>query len=352
MITNLTVILGAGASVDLIPSHSMNSIRDNNFKPKVTKDLFNTPGIRVLEENYLLFPGVEQHLGRIRKISNSENSAKSLEVYLRKLREAPEEHDRRFFRHFALYLQSFFHLVSEGFCYTPVNYTHLLGETQKEKIRKVFYVTLNYDLFFDKALKGYRYDIKSKDIEKYIPSNEKWAYIKLHGSIDWGRPIRERWIRNAGLNLSSLLDNIDQLGDDLEKYLEDIEIDFTYHLPNGRRLLYPAISVPVDGESKYNCPPKHVEALKKHLDQCQNFLVIGYSGIDRDLLDLLSKKQGGFNKIQIVSGSRTEAMKAKKNFLSHRDLRGKLKNHISLYKGNGFSSFIQDGSLEKFIESL
>lgn len=356
MADNLVVILGAGAAHDLIPQPSDRSIREEIYRPPLTKDLFLMHNN--LEQFFSDFPGVESVLGDIRSLSKADGTAVSLEKYLRNLRESNDSFRRIQFRHFSPYLQKLFYLLTQRFCYQPVNYNRLLNETLGDRFRKVLYLTLNYDLLFDKALHshpGTQFNINDESIAKYIPRDEKWSYIKLHGSVDWGKKIKTEQVKNPGRSLGSLIDNINQLGDSLEQALDDkILIGKSYDIgdsglkynPTDFDLTYPVLGVPVDGDSKACCDPNHTEYLQNYLNECQDFLVIGFSGIDKDVLDLLDKKNNGFRKVVIVTNSEDSSRDALMRFMDYGSLSQKLQTHIVPY-GTGFSNFLDKDLLRK-----
>ncbi len=354
---NLTVILGAGASHDLIPKASWDrSVKEDIYKPPLTKDLFLMH--KNLEQYFTDFPGVKSVLADIRAIPMQTDSAISLEKFLKGLRDSPDKFRRIQFRQFAPYLQKLFYLISQRFCYQPDNFNRLLNLTLGNKFDNVLFLTLNYDLLFDIALEAHdhtNFNINDNDIRKYIPSGANWSYIKLHGSIDWSRPIKSEFVKNPGRTLPSLIDNIRQLGDSLEQALDDKVLigksyDFTdvnlKFNPEDIALSYPVLGVPIDDESKTICDALHLEHLNKFLNECQDFLVVGFSGIDKDVLDLLDKKQNGFRKVVIVTKTEKGSRDAVMNFMSYGELSQKLQGSLDPFSG-GFSRFLDERKFEK-----
>ncbi len=355
--TRLTVILGAGASADVIPPHSASSIKEPNYRPPLTKEIFQ-PG-RYPEGLINKFNGVAQCIGEIRRIIsfNTSTVPESLESFLEKLKFSEEYYKRAQFRHFAPFLQNYFGVISNEYCFDPVNYNELLNKTLLGKIEKVAYLTLNYDLLFDKALNlhhGTKNDflLDPENMKRYIPEGGKWMYIKLHGSVDWGRRMKAD-LEDISPTLEAWLDKIDKTGDNLDRLLNDeIVYDPLFTNPHKTKLLYPAISVPVKNESKMSCRKEHLSALRAHLDLCQNFLIIGYSGIDVDVLDLLAKKKGGFGKVLVISKDKEQSSEVIGRIMSYQDLGQKLQTHIEPYDGYGFSEFLYSKKMDSFIQGL
>lgn len=341
---NLTVIFGAGASYDVVNSSSMDLLRDRHglrFRPPVTANLFNTH--EEWADDYNKFPAVASLVEELRQSLPEKHTSINVEDFLKTLKDSPRIHRNNQFRQLPLYLQHFFYAVSTRYCKRPANYLTLINKIFDLDIGKVVFVTTNYDLLFDQALElspATNFSVGSTAPNKYIKENE-WAYIKIHGSVDWGRSIKDSMIKNRGNTLPALLDNVAQLGGDLDNALEEeINIDKSFTNENERSLIYPAISVPI-GESKLNCWPDHIQMLKEHLNQCQNYLIIGFSGYDKDILEILDKKEGGFNKVLFISSSKVAAEEARMNFMNYGGLGQKLQLHADIYPGNGFDEFIR-----------
>lgn len=344
MTVNLTVILGAGASFDVINFKTNQQVNNSIFRPPITANLFHTD--KDWEDEYSKFPNVATVVEELRNAFPSNNQTSlDIEKFLRGLKDSPKLHRNIQFREFPLYLQHFFTAVSNRYCKKPTNYMTLINKIFDLDISKVVFVTTNYDLLFDKALEYHgatKYSVSDPDMNKYI-SNENWAYIKIHGSVDWGRRFKEDMIKNNSSTLPGLLDNVQQLGASLEEALEKEIIRDKRFDQDTKDLIYPAISVPI-GENKLNCPDDHIKVLKEHLNNCNNFLIIGFSGYDKDLLSLFDQKTGGFNKVMFVSGSEKGAIEARQKFMEFGELGDKLQGHAFTYDGNGFDEFIRSSN--------
>lgn len=336
---NLTVILGAGAAVDVVNFQSNQQVRNSDFRPPTTANLFHTQ--RDWEDEYLKFPAVASVIEELRHSVPTNRTSLDVENFLKSLKESKNLHRNAQFREFPLYLQHFFTAVSERYCRKPSNYMTLISKIYDLDLNKVVFVTTNYDLLFDQALHHHpaikSFSISDPNMDKYI-SNQRWAYIKLHGSVDWGKRIKENMVKNRSNTLAGLIDNVRQLGETLENALESEIIRNDRFNQETKELIYPAISVPI-GESKLNCPDKHIQILKDHLNKCHHFLIIGFSGYDEDILRLFDEKEGGFNKVLFVSNSEASANKAREKFQSYGELRDKM--HADIYSGNGFDEFIR-----------
>jgi hypothetical protein len=354
MPVNLTIIIGAGAAFDVVNPQS-NQVKTETsgsiFRPPITADLLHTH--RDWENEYMNFPAVASVIEELRSRIPSNRTSVNVENLLKELKESSKQHRNDTFREFPLYLQRFFTAVSERYCRKPSNYMTLIGKIFDLDLSKVAFVTTNYDLLFDQALLHHpatkKFSISDPNMDKYI-TDERWVYIKLHGSIDWGRHIKEDMIKNKSNTLPGLIDNVAQLGTSLESALEsEIIRDSTFNQDN-RELIYPAISVPI-GESKLNCRDEHINTLKEHLNNCQHFLVIGFSGYDKDVLKLLDEKSGGFGQVLFVSGSEESANNAREKFKIYGELGQKM--HAGIYPGNGFDEFVRSSNgLSEYLNRL
>lgn len=343
MSKKLAVILGAGASFDLVPAALEAEIKNREYRPPLTENLFRgAPWVIPILANY---PRAQTAIALLRM--HLQDKSQTLEGFLKELREIKEESENQQFRQIPLCLQHIFREISDLYCYHPVNYSILVSKTHRSSISDVAYVTLNYDLFIEEALQKER-EMVFDDISKYIPSGEKWIYIKLHGSINWGRSINK--ITNPGDTVAAFLENIRVL--DLDRDIEpDIVVDNSYKSRPGTNVgyrFYPALSVPVEGEYKLNCPQEHVSRLKDFLKECKNFLIIGVSGKDQDLLDILKETVTGDPKSIVLVGGNNVG-DAHSNFLKGVP---KFQNAGWQIYENGFSDFIIKGQLDSFLDSL
>lgn len=267
----------------------------------------------------------------------------TLEGMLRELKESKEQSKLGQFKQMPLYLQHLFSEICLNYCRHPMNYATLVSETSRSDISEVAYITLNYDLFLETALNRENGQIFNS-IDDYIPTDKNWIYAKLHGSINWGKKIKAQALRNNGDHINALLDNVERLS--LETDLEaEIEIDASYkERPSHVLHMYPAMTVPVDNKYEFNCPTSHINRLKAFLKDCTNFLIIGVSGKDKDLLDLLRTHVSHVNLVCMVGGKHVS------------DAQMRFKEAIPQFSSagwrmydDGFSSFLASRNLEPFI---
>jgi hypothetical protein len=91
-----------------------------------------------------------------------------------------------------------------------------------------------------------------------------------------------------------------------------------------------------------------LDKTKNLLSNCSNYLIIGTSGKDQDLLDLLKDNAKG-GKILIVGREEEHTNNAREKFMLHIS---QFQNFDSYFHPRGFSQFVDDGELEKFLNGL
>jgi hypothetical protein len=310
----LTVILGAGASYDCT-SIGVTAI-NYDYRPPLTSGIFEgRKPFQTILENYPKARALTS------TISIRVNQGEPLEAVLRDLRDSKEEHIIRPFRQVPLYLQELLGEISIQYTSEPANYSYLVTRLFGSEFEKVAFVTLNYDLLLERCIgtawsrSGISW--KPNHLSFYFEPDRQWMLIKLHGSANWGRLIK-RQVKPQWTH-EEMLERIDTLALHLEKELAPEITVLASHNQRwlnvgGMNLCYPAISVPVEGKYEFVCPPDHVRALRSFLNSCENFLLIGISGRDEDLVDLLKENIKDCGAVGIVEGNAKAADEVEQRF--------------------------------------
>jgi hypothetical protein len=168
------------------------------------------------------------------------------------------------------------------------NYRSLLDqiETARRTNEPVCLITFNYDTLLEDALSDFGLDIKN-DLANYVQGHPFYRVFKLHGSVTWGRILRNRiesqnptdpnlvaaeWIRRAA----------------------ELDITDEYALSPGYptavldgRSAFPAIAIPVETGKRFECPTILIDVLKTLLPQTSKLLVIGWRATEEHFLNLL-----------------------------------------------------------------
>jgi len=119
----------------------------------------------------------------------------------------------------------------------------------------------------------------------------------------------------------------------------------------GGSLFYPALSAPLGPGDELVCPDKHVAHLRERLQAHDglHLLVIGYSGLDEEVLRLLGENDNHLRSLTVVSNSEEAAILTKNAITSVIGLGG-----VGLSKlfVRGFDEFARSGELQDRIADL
>lgn len=145
----------------------------------------------------------------------------------------------------------------------------------------VAFVVLNYDVFLERALRWFD-DRRFDSMDDYIKCSSVRLF-KIHGSIDWHRPIAP-----VGTDWNYALREFNPLSPNTQEIWKD-RAGGVRQINN--MLVYPVLTAPLANKGPLDlvCPDNHKKALCETLARSRKFLVIGTSGLDADLLDVLSK---------------------------------------------------------------
>jgi hypothetical protein len=158
---------------------------------------------------------------------------------------------------------------------------------RSENNEEVTYITSNYDLILEEALRPF---IRFRAFDDYVTGPTK--LIKAHGSVDWGHATTMP-TKVAGGDLRELL-----VHEAPERALDAVgwyrfSAYSNSHPAGGRQatseLLYPALALPTTGKAGFECPPDHIEAMEAALAQVSRMLVIGWRAQEQHLLGLLDR---------------------------------------------------------------
>jgi len=110
------------------------------------------------------------------------------------------------------------------------------------------------------------------------------------------------------------------------------------------RYVYPAIALPVETKSTFECPSAHLDMLKADMSQVTRLLIIGWRATETHFLELLRQHRvGAISKIAIVAGGSGEAQRVQQN-LKPAGLIGRF-----LQSDDGFTDFVTGQKLNEFL---
>lgn len=272
----------------------------------------------------------------------------SIETILKEYASESSLELRRQFWEIPFYFQELLGEVTNRYVRSgATRYDTLVREIVRSDYQQILFITLNYDLFLEKVFERL-FSEKFQTMSSYCKKDRKWLLMKIHGSVNWGQRVL-----NQPQGVTSLQVFFST------HYSKDPKLDSKIEVLQGYSgenrflqgvLLYPALAVPLGEAKRFVCPPDHVEASLSHLRGCTDFLFIGFSALDPDVLELLQVVTN-VKKLLIVGRSRDSAKQIHERIgsaapsLSAELLRDRLN---PLYDA-GFSSFVGSGQHKHFI---
>lgn len=341
-LNNLLVITGAGASYNVIDETQIDV--DPIFKAPLTKNLFNSRIgghiTKCLKKN----PLAHQVGYNFHTYTNSKNEELNLEQYLLDLKNSNQSSLKKQYWAVPLYLHDIFQGVSHSYlptsCGLPSNYKSLIDIIGGSKYHQIIWLNLNYDLLADQAIKmSIKNRLNHVRLEHYMQfeteDGKKIKYTKPHGSIDWFLQINIPDISWDRIRGGIIPDNFEEK---LSK-----KIITKYEITNSDKY-YPAISAPI-GEYDF-IYKQHIESIIPDLQSTNDVLLIGFSALDKDILNLIKDNVKEIKKLKIVNGKQKYGQEAYYRLTEH------LIN-VSAYKekvvfNGGFSRFISE-ELKKWL---
>lgn len=346
MAKTLTVILGAGASysINIDPRSTDNQGYRSPLAQQIFKDSREFRQIlHKYEQAEILSSDIERRIRQNKLGVGLEQILRDLEEELKR---GNDTHKVRQFLQIPLYIQELFGVISSNFTQRPDEYNILVNEVLS-KVGKVLFLVLNYDNLLEIPLSKISHTEFSTE-EDYI-KHEPWMLAKIHGSINWSKefidvkhadPSDNEYFRLLATSKLPL-----PLSDKFSIWnMRSYAVKYADRIP-----LYPAITVPVDGKYDVNCPHLHIQKAKEFLSDCHNYLIIGTSGKDQDLLDMLKTNAKG-GKVLVVGTSEENTNMIRENFVLA--IPQFQSNIGTFYHQRGFSEFVDSGTIDIFLDSL
>lgn len=178
----LTIIFGAGASFDCADGN--NSQLRGGYRPPLVKDLFAfRPEFNDILSKYrraeTLSDDIRDKLGR----------GISIESILKGYSQKNPLIRRKQYWEVPLFLQELLGEVSRRYVINGVTrFETLINAVIDSPYQRVMFVTVNYDLFLERALERIT-GVIFEDLRAYFPPSQKWSLVKLHGSVTWGKQL-------------------------------------------------------------------------------------------------------------------------------------------------------------------
>lgn len=280
------VILGAGASHDVRSDAS--PITNAKLQPPLAGNLFNAENSDFWEilNSYSGARFLAQNL--ITDVANGTGLEDALTHYAF---HPTSEQLRQRFKHIPPYLRDLLWRCSGGYTPVPSGYVRLVTELLAEHPHEVLFIVMNYDDLLERALASFDRSYTFDKLPYYVAQHRSAKVVKLHGSIDWFRPMSGRdssWDECVErLNTQIPYQDIQVINhgtstrdNKVSKEIWGLDYD---------PWVYPVLTAPLAGKGLADavCPGAHQSFAREFLATCAKVLVIGTSGMDDDLLDLL-----------------------------------------------------------------
>lgn len=304
MTTPLVAILGAGASRGCgeFDEQIWQPTLDVRIPP-LTVDLFDESKYGQVLRKYDL----AHQAGRFIAEERAQNDALGLEAALHLLSTSTYAHHRHMAIAVPPYLQDLLFAVGE--LYPAALYYDRLIE-RLLRLPYVFFVSLNYDLILDRRLSAHRH---LSDFDSYISDDKNWSLIKPHGSVNWWHEASEVYISEAPPATLQW----DPASFSCVPPETDRSTLFPQEFANpGITARYPALAAPEGPDDRLVLPAEHNDFFFDGLHKAHevDVLVVGYSGLDREILGVIKRAGPKIRHMTTVSHHLIEAEKVVARF--------------------------------------
>ena len=342
----LMVVFGAGASYDSSSSFPLSRFQDNNpfanpSRPPLANQLFEErPSFVRARATFPKCLPVVPYLQGLSRNVNVEHELETLQTTGDP--EAPKQ---------LAAIRSYLELMlwdcekrwkeqTQG----VTNYGTLLNQIRqwKKADEEVCLVTFNYDTLLEDALP--RAGLRPLTLPDFIATDYK--IIKLHGSIDWAH---EAYANVNSISTRPSLDVANDLIEMAPKLAANTSFEIVREHPiarSGYRPLIPAIAIPVENKTNYECPKEHIDALEKCLPKVKKLLLIGWRGTENDFVKSLAKNIGSDARMMIVSSSAEKAHEVANKIPS-----AGVRAQYAAAAYHGFTNFVVAREADKFLRS-
>ncbi len=334
----LTIILGAGASYDCADRTTANQV-NVQWRPPLAREIFAQRFDGILN----WYPLVTARLDELRtKLAKNGN----FEELFRDLLESAERNQAYWPLQVPLYIRHLFWTISQDYYQGSSKFDTLVRCVLESSFERIMFINLNYDLFLEDALTNYdRHEFDT--LGSYAPKSKKWLFVKPHGSVNWAKVLKDCPRASYGSFLPTQLEKMPIFSSELvvvnwHRHHHTFEIPGDG--PDG--YLYPQLVIPTDRPKEFVCPQDQVDQAKTVLQACGKFLLIGFSGRDGDVVELLRSIPNG-SCLEIVSDSKREAREVFKRMSSRVPSLASMELELSFH-GSGFSKFLESEAFGRF----
>jgi SIR2-like domain len=355
----LMVIFGAGASYDSVstyppgtPVQPHGGDLPNRFhRPPLANELFeNRP---LFAEIIQLFSACEPIIPRLRA-----HQGETVEAALQELQEKADGYSRGLSQLAAVryYLAHAIAGTTERWGNVTrgvTNYKTLLDQIERAHRHDdpVCLVTFNYDTMLEDALWDFEHKIAA--LEHYVSGHRFYRVFKPHGSTNWvrlvDRPVIDKHPQAVEFTRAELIRRAPELK--LSTQFRRANLQNISHLEG--KPVFPAIAIPVDKKSTFECPQEHLGELVALLPKVTKLLLIGWRATEAHFLALL--KTHLTSGVQLYSVAESENAAAGTNRALQNAVPGVFTTAVAdPGTGNftfGFTDFVLSKRPESFLKS-
>ncbi|MBS4066513.1 MAG: hypothetical protein KGZ74_18270 [Chitinophagaceae bacterium] len=280
------VIFGAGASFDSVYSYNYN-LDEFKWRPPLGNEIFTT------RKNFM---GIFQNYPGVISLLSYLNAIDDIEDFFQKRYDFTQTYKPKEFIaeliNIQFCLQHLFYSIShENFDIGLSNYDILVNQALEYAIAKkedVLFVTFNYDLLLEFALKKKYFTFQQRDlkINEYLSTPIK--IIKPHGSCNWFRRFNENPFRED-YNFRYQIFNDKYDFEKIESMLDnDIEVVNNPGIANA--FYFPQLLIPFKSKDSFIMPKEQKDYLDNNLHRVSEILIVGWKGTEYNFLNLLKEK--------------------------------------------------------------
>jgi hypothetical protein len=285
----LMIVFGAGASYDSVPAFppGLTPEVEEQFRPPLANGLFENRGwfASILSK----YPECRPIVPLLRDLKGA-----SIELVLQELQNEAENKYPKGLQQLAavrFYLQDLlwncggnWNARAQGI----TNYISLLDEIERhrQEDEEVCITTFNYDNLIELALQDL--GIYLVDFASYV-QRSKYKLIKIHGSVNWARRISTK--------IDSLKEPPDTVRREIISRAAELTVTDEYVIISSHSVvaeqtgaLFPAIAIPVETKTDFECPRDHLNALTELIPKVDRILVVGWRATDNPFLSLLKNR--------------------------------------------------------------
>jgi hypothetical protein len=333
----VAIILGAGSSHDCADRRTAAQVNDH-YLPPLARDIFSQNFDEILGR----YPTITARLDELRtKLGEGGN----FEKIFRSLLESAERHQNYWPLQLPLFLRELFWTISLEYLQGSSKFDTLVRGLLESHFERVMFFNLNYDLFLEDALRNYDHH-EFNSLASYTPQSKKWLYVKPHGSVNWSRILKNCPVDGMGILLPSRLQEMPVFSSELRVVMWNRH-SRGFYIPGGGPpgYLYPQLVVPTDRPKNFVCPEDQMDQARTFIQNCRRFLMIGFSGHDDDVVDLLQNVPSQSH-LAIVSKGDARTIFYR---ISSRVPGLQSKEVVSSFHDDGFSKFVGSKTFDQFV---